>query len=90
MANKRDLKRSINYITSVLFAECLTASSYSSKPEQSDAEGILTAILMSNSDFIKRISHPEPGIKQTVFFKNLIAEFNKQVSEIIDQINNLA
>lgn len=28
MANKRDLKRTINYITSELFAECVAASLY--------------------------------------------------------------
>lgn len=90
MANKRDLKRSINYITSELFAECVAAALYSSKPEQSDTDGILSAILMTNTDFIKRVSHPEPGQKQTTYYKHLIADFNKQVSEIVDQINNLA
>ncbi len=90
MANKRDLKRTINYITSELFAECVAASLYNGKPEQQDVDGILTAIVMTNTDFIKRISHPEPGITQKVYFKDLIAKFNKQASEIVDQIANLA
>ena len=90
MANKRDLKRTINYITSELFAECVAASLYNGKPEQQDVDGILTAIVMTNTEFIKRISHPEPGITQKVYFKDLIAKFNKQASEIVDQIANLA
>lgn len=90
MANKRDLKRTINYITSELFAECAAASLYNGKPEQEDVDGILSAIIMTNTDFIKRISHPEPGMKPKTYFKDLITQFNKQTSEIIDQITSLA
>ena len=90
MANKRDLKHSINYITSELFAECVAASLYNGKPSQEDVDGILTSIVMTNSDFIKRVSHPEPGMKPTAYFKQLIEDFNKQVDEIIDQISNLS
>ena len=90
MANKRDLKRTINYITSELFAECVAASLYNGDATQADVDGILSAIVMLNTDFIKRVSHPEPGVKPTLYFKNLITDFNKQSSEIIDQITNLA
>ena len=90
MANKRDLKRTINYITSELFAECVAASLYNGDAKQADVDGILSAIVMLNTDFIKRVSHPEPGVKPPLYFKNLITDFNKQSSEIIDQITNLA
>ena len=39
--------------------------------------------------FIKRVSHPEPGIKPGDYYKSLFADFSKQVGEIIDQISNL-
>ena len=90
MANKRELKRSINYITSELFSEAVAASLYNGNPTKEDVDGILSSILMLNSDYISRVSHPEPGIKQGEYYKNLIAGFNKQASEIIDQISNLA
>lgn len=90
MANKRDLKRTINYITSELFAECVAASLYNGKPDQTEVDGILSAIVMTNTDFIKRVSHPEPGLKQSAYYKQLIIDFNKQTSELIDQIGNLA
>ncbi len=90
MANKRDLKRTINYITSELFAETVAASLYNGKPTQEDVDGILSSIVMINSDFISRVSHPEPGVKQKTYYKKLTIDFNKQVSEIIDQISNLA
>lgn len=89
MASKRDLKRTINYITSELFAETVAASLYNGKPSQEDVDGILSSIVMVNSDFIKRVSHPEPGMKPVTYYQNLIRDFNKQVSEIIDQISNM-
>lgn len=90
MANKRELKRTINYITSELFAETVAASLYNGKPTQEDVDGVLSAIVMVHNDFISRVSHPEPGVKQGAYFKKLTVDFNKQVSEIIDQITNLA
>lgn len=90
MTNKRDLKRTINYICGDLFAECVAASLYGGKTDEKNAEALLTSILRINSDFVKRISHPEPGMPQKEYFKKLVQDFNKQVSEIIDQINNLA
>ena len=88
MANKRDLKRTINYITSGLFAETVAAALYNGT-QQADVNGILASIVMVNDDFIKRVSHPEPGIKAGDYYKNLTKDFNKQVSEIIDQISNM-
>ena len=88
MANKRDLKRTINYITSELFAETVAASLFNGN-QQADVDGILSSIVMVNADFIKRVSHPEPGIKAGDYYKNLTKDFNKQVSEIIDQIATL-
>ena len=90
MANKRDVKRTINYITSELFAETVAASLYNGKTTQEDVDGILSSIVMVNGDFISRVSHPEPGVAPKVYYKNLVQDFNKQVSEIIDQISNLA
>ena len=90
MANKRDLKRTINYITSELFAETVAASLYNGTPSQEDVDGILSSIVMVNGDYIRRVSHPEPGLEPAVYYKDLIKDFNKQVEEIIDQISNLA
>ncbi len=90
MANKRDLKRTIHYICSELFAECVAASLYNGTPAQEDVDGILSSIVMIHGDYISRISHPEPGIKPKAYFKKMAGEFNTQVSEIIDQISNLA
>ncbi|MCH3969075.1 MAG: hypothetical protein LKE47_01260 [Prevotella sp.] len=90
MKNKRFLKRRINYICSDLFAECIAADLYGGrKTEKEDVEALLTSILTVHSNFISRISHPEPGMKPQKYFQDLKEDFNKQISEIIDQVSNL-
>ena len=91
MSSKRDLKRTINYICSDLFAECVAASLYGNqKSSTENTDALLTSILLVHSDYVRRISHPEPGIPQKKFYKILIEDFNKQVDGLIDQIANLA
>jgi len=90
MSNKRNLKRIINYVCSDLFSECVAASLYSGKPNKEDVEALLTSVINIQNDFVRRVSHPEPGIKAKQYYKALINDFNKQVSEIIDQISNMS
>jgi len=86
MTNKKDLKKTINYICSELFAECVAASLYSGKPDEEQANAILSSILLLQSNYVRRISHPEPGMSAKAYFKDLVDNFNKQTGEIIDQI----
>lgn len=86
MTNKRELKKSINYLCSDLFAECVAANLYSGKPNKENADAILSSILFIHNDFVRRISHPEPGMSSRQYYKDLINHFNKEVSGIIDQI----
>ena len=89
MSNKKDLKKTINYICSELFAECVAASLYNGKPNEDSVNALLSSILMIQNDYVRRISHPEPGMRPKDYFKDLIDNFNKQTSEIIDQIASL-
>ena len=89
MANKRELKRSINYIGSDLFAETVAVSLYDKKASKENLEALLASILIIHDDFIRRVSHPEPGLAPKAYYKAIIEDFNKQVSEIIDHIQNL-
>ena len=87
MSNKRELKKTINYICSDLFAECVAASLYCGKPEKENVDALLTSILVIHSRYIRRISHPEPGMKADLYFKDLREKFSAQVSDILDQLN---
>ena len=90
MSNKRDLKRTINYICGDLFTEGIAASLYGENRDNDNTEAILTAILVMHSNYIRRVSHIQPGMPAKVYFKDLKDKFSKEVNEIIDQLNNLA
>ena len=87
--NKRELKKSVNYICSELFAECVAASLYSESANKDNINALLTSIITIQNDFVRRISHPEPGMPAKVFYKQLIKDFNNTVSEVIDHIAHL-
>lgn len=87
MASKRNLKRTINYVLSDLFAEGIALSLYGEKKDQDAIEETLSVILKTHRDFISRVSHVEPGMKPKKFYKTLIDDFNSRVDEIIDQFN---
>lgn len=89
MANRRKLKREISQLSSCLFAECFAMSLYGGKADKKDVENLLASILRINNDFTCRVSHPEPGMPAKKYFQVLINDFNKQVDEIVDHINNL-
>ena len=90
MSNKRDLKRTINYICGDLFTEDIAASLYGENRDNDNTEAILTSILVMHSNYIRRVSHVQPGMPAKVYFKDLKDKFSKEVNEIVDQLNNLA
>ena len=88
MANKRSLKRNINYVCSELFSE-VVAISYTTNTSDDNIKALLTSILVIHDDYVRRVSHPEPGLAQRTFYKALVSNFNKQAAEIVDQITNI-
>jgi hypothetical protein len=89
MTNKRVLKRTINCACGDLFAECVAAACFTQKHDLADVDALLTCIIRINNDFVRRISHPEPGIRPRVFYNQLIADFSKQALELEDQIRSI-
>lgn len=91
MANKRSLKHAIKLVCTELFAEAVAASLYGNEPqkEKSHADTVLASIVRLESDYIRRISHIEPGMKPKLYFKILRERFANEVDEIVDQINCL-
>ena len=89
MANKKSLKHAINGICEELFAECVAASLYGAEKQGENAEALMTTILRIQSNFTARVSHPEPGMTAKEYYKDLRAKFAAQVSEVVDQINNI-
>ncbi len=89
MANKRSLKRGINNICEELFIECIAASMYGAESHKDNAEAVLFSVIRLQTEFINRVSHPEPGMSAKLYYKDLRSKFASHVGELVDQINNL-
>lgn len=86
---RRELKLIVNYVCDELFAECIAASIYNGNPDPNNVESLLVSIVDLRTDYISRISHPEPGMPAKQYFQDLKNSFNEHVSEIIDNISNM-
>ena len=89
MAKSKELKKVVDNICTDLTAEVVAVSLYESKPAEENVIAIINAIMKMRNEYIRRISHVEPGIPAKVYFKNLIENFNNDTIEVIDQISNL-
>jgi len=79
MSNKRDLKRTINYICGDLFTEGIAASLYGENRDTENIEAILTSILVMHNNYIRRVSHVQPGMPAKVYFKDLKEKFSNTI-----------
>ncbi|MBR6630231.1 MAG: hypothetical protein IKL03_09820 [Bacteroidaceae bacterium] len=81
MANKRDLKKSINYVVGDLFQECLVLKVIK-KADSAKADEVLTDILNLQNEFLARANHPQPGAIKP-YFRKLYSDFGDAVDAII-------
>ena len=88
MASRRNLKKTVNYITGELFTECVVHLNYVPGTNKEKAQNLMADILKTQDEFISRISHTEPGNVKG-FYKNFYVEFNQKVNEYIDAIGKL-
>ena len=81
MANKRELKKAINYVASDLFLECIVLKQIK-KANPSAADAILGDILCLQNEFLARAGHPEPGCVKK-YYRKLNEDFGNEVGAII-------
>ncbi len=88
MANKRILKKQIKLVCESLLTESIAQSLYDSV-DMANVEALLYSILKTQSEYLCRVSHVEPGMKAKQYFNCLFKDFDNDISSIVDQINNL-
>jgi hypothetical protein len=52
------------------------------------AEALIYSTIKMRNNFIRRISHPEPGMPAKVYYKDLREKFAAQAGELLDQLNS--
>ena len=86
MASKRHLKQKINLICEELFAECVAGSLYGQNRES--AKALIFSTIKMRNNYVRRISHPEPGLTAKAYYKDLKEKFTAQAGELLDQLNS--
>ena len=89
MAKRRELKKSINFLCGELFAECVAVMHYQKPTPREDIDNVMSGILKFQDDMLNRVSHVEPGMKASVFFKKLHEDLISGTDEIVEQIKAL-
>lgn len=84
MASRKELKKSIQLISSTLISEAYIAHKLIGKMDESEFNDTLMRIAAVNNDFLSRTNHPEPGMKAGVYYAKLRADFDAKMAEIID------
>ena len=90
MANRRTLKKGIQLVTSDLITESYINHLMLQKMDKSGFDAIVEKIADINNDFLARVNHPngtkEPKLVKA-YYKKLVADFNKEVEQIIENLN---
>ena len=67
----------------------MAAAIYGNLENKESADNLLSTIIITRNEFVSRISHPEPGMKASKYYRALINDFNQSTLDIVDKIGNL-
>lgn len=92
MANKRDLKKEINFISDELIANCLMSEAFVSGNNGGKINELIGKIFDIQEDFLSRVNRVDgkDNVKLVKdYYRSLIADFDKKTGEIISEIEKL-
>lgn len=87
MANKRELKKSINYVANDLFQECIVLKMIK-KVDNAKVDEVLVDVLNLQNEFLARANHPQPGAIKA-YYRKLYSDFGDAVEAIINKIKEM-
>lgn len=88
MASRRKLKKAVGYILGELLTEAMVFKAYIPNVDIEKANLLMTKIINTNNEFIKRISHTEPGSVK-LFYKKFGENLNTAIDEILVDLKEL-
>lgn len=93
MANRRNLKRDVRYLTSEIIEECYTFNVLFPKIDSEKVAVIINDALTMHNDLIFKINNPEvENDKKSLkpYFKGVFNELIKSTDSLFDRLNKLA
>lgn len=87
MASRKNLKKTVNYIVGEVYTDCLITQVLK-KADVETVEPLLVELLDIQDEFVKRISHTEPGNVKG-FYNQFYKDFNDRVDALYAKIEAL-
>ena len=88
MANKRELKKEINFISNELIAECLFNKLYIKNSDPQKIDELLSRIINCQDDFLRRVNKENHNLVKK-YYKSLIQSFDNKIGEILKELGEL-
>lgn len=88
MANRRNLKKNVNYISDLVAGLCIVESMNAKEEHREEISQLFLQIVELRRDIISRISHTEPGSVKP-FYKKLRNDFNTGVETVFKKLEEL-
>lgn len=92
MANKRKLKKEINFLAEELITNCFLSSAFINGSNDEKIDELIGRVLDMQGEFLSRVNNPNgtqnPKLVKN-YYKALVADFDKCVGEILIELDNL-
>lgn len=62
---------------------------YGGKSNKDNTDAVLTSVITIRENYVRRISHPEPGMPAKAYFKDLVEKFKVEALGVIEQIESM-
>lgn len=92
MANKRELKKEINYICEELISQTLTSKSFVNASDDNKVDELLGRIFEMQKEYISRVCHPNGTKRSSIvkeYYREIIKKLDNEIGDIIIEIGTL-
>ncbi len=92
MANKRLLKKEINYVIDELITDCIVCDAFVSGKKCSEIDKLVGDLFAVKADFLARVNRTDGKDNRKLvkkYYKSVIADFDKKIGEVIAELEKL-
>lgn len=92
MANKRVLKKEINYVIDELITDCIVCDAFISGKECKSVDKLIGDLFSIKADFLARVNKADgkdnPKLVKN-YYKSIVADFDKKIGEVLAELDKL-
>lgn len=92
MANKRLLKKEINYVIDELITDCIVCDAFVSGEKCQEIDRLIGDLFAIKSDFLSRVNKTDGKYNRKLvkkYYNSLVTDFDKKIGAVIDELDKL-